>query len=117
MIYGYVTTYTEDKLTPLYVSENGLGLEIVQGINHLTYIQIDLLNIILGKDILNLTIHTTDGYRLFGSSKQGTLGTTIYTSKSQEDILPIPYFGTYRYVSLSAFGNIDANVYLYSIQF
>jgi hypothetical protein len=106
--YGYVTTYTEDKLTKLYGSENGLGLEIVpeHGINNLTYIQFDISELISNvsyKTLPKITI-TNGMYKVTGSAIQGRMGSTLYTSTKIDNTysIPIPYFGTYRYISITA---------------
>lgn len=120
--YGYVITLTEDKLTQLYCSESGLGLEIVRehGINNITYIQFDLSDVITNinyASILKISIIGT--YRIAGSAIKGVLGSTIYTSDKtdKKDSIQIPYFGTYRYISIIASGNKDSIIIIKSIEF
>lgn len=118
-IYGYVTTYKEDKLAVLHETEKGLGLKIVpeHGINNLTYIQLDiseLISKVAYKTIPIITINSGN-YIITGSAIPGTIGTTLYTSKSIDESIPIPYFGTYKYIAIMAFG--DSIIKIKSIEF
>jgi hypothetical protein len=115
-------------LTKLYGSEQGIGLASDENreINKHTYIQLDISNIIANvksETIPTIMIHgiqKNEGYRLFGSNIQGTLGTTIYTSNDENEsqTIDIPMFGIYRYISITASGSKkESSVLLNSLSY
>jgi len=112
----------------LYGTPDGLGIEISQfnGINKLTYIQLDISNVqhsVLPGTIPTITIddiQPMEGFRICGSNIEGEIGSTLYISDDStiSQTIPIPYFKTYRFISITAHGSSKtASVSLKSIKY
>jgi hypothetical protein len=130
---GYIISLTNDVSSNLYAKnggkgKNGIGLEIdaEHEINKQTYIQLDISNIIASVKTGTIPtisvgdIEENEGFRIFGSNISGVLGTILYTSTGLDKVqdVPIPSFGTHKYISITASGRSEsARVILHAINY
>ena len=65
-------------------------------------------------------IGENEGFRIFGSNISGVLGSILYTSTGLDKVqdVPIPSFGTHKYISITASGTSEsARVILHAINY
>jgi hypothetical protein len=131
--YGFIKLPTNNLPTNLYSNniisdKNGLGLaiDVDHEINKSTFIQLDLSGIIsklVDGSVPNITIKDIqkhEGFSLYGSNELGSQGVLLYSSKDSPNIqnVPIPYIKDYRFISITASGELDAaNIILHSIDY
>jgi len=108
--YGYTNASTPAALYGKQQGgdENGLGIkgEVDSEINTMTYVQIDLSNLInagaQGATMSIGSVQSGEGYNLYGSSTLGSIGTLLTSGTLDNTAFAIPSFGTYRYVGIRA---------------
>jgi hypothetical protein len=131
--YGFLKSSIGSNDIPAYLygktgtGEDGLGLanDPSHEINKLSYIQLDLSNVIniVQKTTSKITvqhIQPNEGFTLYGSNKLGELGNELFVSADNPMVqtVEVPLFGTYQYISITASGSdMTSNVILNSISF
>jgi hypothetical protein len=108
--YGYTNASTPAALYGKNQGgdENGLGINgtVVNEITTSTYVQLDLANVIASgarnAAIMINSVQSGEGYNLYGSSSQGTLGTLIGSGATDNAWFPMPGYPTYRFISVRA---------------
>lgn len=129
MAYGYLINNTT---VDLFGNISGLGLfgNPNNSITNNEFIQLDLNNLITNvpyKTIPYITItglQTSEGFSIYGTNiLNGVLGNLIYQSNdlnlpNLEQTLPIPNFGEYKYIQITASGiYTSSNILLTNICF
>jgi len=110
------------------VGETGLGIasDSDHEINKSNFIQLDLTSLInevkpTTIPIINIdSIHPSEGFAIYGSNSNGTLGSLLYDSPNTPSLqsIEIPNFGTYKFINIIASGaSNNSNVLLKSIDY